>query len=336
MLCRFSLRYPDPVFDTIGAGSQADPMYSFRIARRRATAVLAVLATIVVTACSSTSATIQPAATTASTSPASPSRPPIAADSAFAELEHRYHARLGVYVLDPGSGDTLTHRADERFAFASTFKALSAGILLQRTTDAQLDRTVTYNRTDLLSYAPVTSQHVDTGMRLRDLISAALQYSDNTAENLLLAQLGGPQAVEAALRVLGDTVTNVDRTEPDLNTAVPGDSRDTTTPRAIATDLRRLVLGEALPPVRRELLKTWLVGNTTGGPYIRAGVPAGWTVGDKTGAGGYGTRNDVAVAWRPDGRPLVIALLSDRGAAGATSDGALLADATRTALRLLP
>jgi beta-lactamase class A len=238
-------------------------------------------------------------------------------------------------MLDTGTGRTVTYRADERFAYASTFKVLAAGTLLKRTTDDQLNRVVTYGASDLVHYSPITSRHVGTGMTLRDLIAAALQYSDNTAANLLLDQLGGPDGLQAELRGLGDTTTHVDRTEPALNEAAPGDIRDTSTPRALGTDLRRFVLGDVLPKNRRQLLMSWLLGNTTGGPYIRAGVPSGWKVGDKTGNGGYGTRNDIAIAWPTSGSPIVIALLSDRGSADASSDDALVADTTKAAVAAL-
>jgi beta-lactamase class A len=257
------------------------------------------------------------------------------AGTPFTRIEHRYHARLGVYAVDTGTGRTVAYRADERFAYASTAKALTAGLLLKRATDAQLDQVVHYRRSDLLEWAPITSKHVRTGMRLRDLIAAALRYSDNTAANLVTARLGGPRAVQAALRGLGDTTTRVDRTEPTLNEATPGDIRDTSTPRVLGTDLRHFVLGNVLPGDRRTLLTGWLVTNTTGGPYIRAGVPAGWKVGDKTGNGGYGTRNDIAIAWPPGGAPIDIAIQSDRGAKNATSDDALIADATKAALAAL-
>ncbi|MDI5968872.1 class A beta-lactamase [Streptomyces sp. SL13] len=254
---------------------------------------------------------------------------------ALAGLERRFHARLGVYAIDTGTGRTVTYRADERFAHCSTFKVLAAGLLLKRSTDAQLDRVVTYHRSDLQSYAPITSRHVGTGMRLRDLVDASLRYSDNTAANLILEQLGGPWKVQAALRGLGDATTDVDRTEPALNDATPGDTRDTSTPRALATDLRRFVLGNVLPGARRTMLESWLARNTTGGPYIRAGVPAGWKVEDKTGNGDYGTRNDIAVVRPPHGSPIVIAVLSDRGVKNATSDDALIADATKAAVAAL-
>ncbi|GAA1952959.1 class A beta-lactamase [Kitasatospora viridis] len=262
--------------------------------------------------------------------------PAPSADAAFQQLEQHYGARLGVYVLDTGSGRELRYRADERFAFASTAKTLSAGALLRTASEAELDKVVRYSQQDLLAWAPVTSQHLATGMTVRDLLAAALDHSDNTAANLVTAELGGPAAVQQTVRALGDTTTNVDRTEPTLNEATPGDPRDTSTPRQLATDLRTYALGDALPADRRTQFTDWLVANTTGGPYIRAGVPAGWKVGDKTGNGDYGTRNDIAVVWPAGGRaPLVVALLSDRGKADAKSDDDLLAQATKTALSAL-
>jgi beta-lactamase class A len=267
------------------------------------------------------------------TATASPSRP--AATHALEELEHRFGARLGVYALDTGTGHTIGCHADERFAYDSTYKVLAAGVLLRRDSDADLNRVVTYRAADLQDYSPITRPHLTTGMTVRALIDAALRYSDNTAANLLLARLGGPGGLQRALRDLDDTTTHVDREEPAVNTAVPGDVRDTSTPRALGTDLRRFVLGDLLATDRRHQLTSRLLRNTTGGPYIRAGVPAGWRVGDKTGNGDYGTRNDIAIAWPPHGSPVVIAVLSARGRQNATSDDALIAAATRNALRAL-
>lgn len=251
-------------------------------------------------------------------------------------LEHRYGARLGVYVLDTGTARAVAYRADERFGFASTYKALAAGILLRRVSDAELNRVITYRAADLQAYSPVTAPRVATGMPLREIIAAALRVSDNTAANLMLDQLGGPAGLQRAVRALGDATTHVDRTEPTVNQTEPGDVRDTSTPRAMGADLRTLVLSDLLPAPRRGMLTDWLVGNTTGGPYIRAGVPTGWKVGDKTGNGQHGTRNDIAVAWSPARAPVLIAVMSDRPAPGARSDDALIADATRAALSALP
>ncbi|MGD0555788.1 MAG: class A beta-lactamase [Streptosporangiaceae bacterium] len=261
--------------------------------------------------------------------------PPAEADQAFAALEARFHAQLGVYVLDTGTGRTVTYNAGERFAYCSTYKALAVGVLLGRDTSAQLNQIVHYSAGDLVEYSPITAQHVGTGMTLRAIMAAALDYSDNTAANLLLNQLGGPHQLQDALRQLGDPTTDVDRTEPTLNSATPGDTRDTSTAQALGTDLRGLVLGTVLSASQRRLLTGWLLANTTGGLYIRAGIPAGWKVGDKTGNGGWGTRNDIAIVWPPHAAPVVIAILSRRGSAHATSDDALIADATRTAIAAL-
>lgn len=258
-----------------------------------------------------------------------------AANRRFRELESRFGARLGIHAIDTGSGRTVTHRADERFAYASTIKALLAAVLLRRLSDADLRRVVPYTAADLLEYAPITSRHVATGMSVDDLIAAAVRYSDNTAANLLFEEVGGPQGLQVELREINDRTTSVDRTEPALNRAVPGDRRDTSTPRALGTDLRAFVLGDVLPEARRRRLTDLLVGNTTGGPYLRAGVPSGWTVGDKTGSGGYGTRNDIAVVWPATGDPLVIAVLSDRGVPDAESDDALIAEATELVVATL-
>jgi beta-lactamase class A len=263
--------------------------------------------------------------------PAAPSASQTSTNQSSAALEQRFHARLGIYLLDTGTGRTVAYRADERFAFASTSKTLSAGVLLKKSTDADVDRVIRYGATDLVPNSPITSQHVAAGMPLRDVMAAALQYSDNTAQNLMLGQLGGPGGLQSALRALGDSTTNADRTEPALNTAAPGDSRDTSTPRAMATDLREFVLGNLLPRGRSRLLSTWLLAAAAGGPSVRTAVPAGWRVGDKTGNGGHGTRDDVAVVWPPGGAPIVITVMSDRGAANADTDGALIADAARAA-----
>ena len=253
----------------------------------------------------------------------------------LADLEAGFHAELGVYALDTGTGRAVAFNADERFAYCSTFKALATGVLLKRDTNAQLSAVIHYTSGDLVEYSPVTGQHVSTGMTLRAIMTAALEYSDNTAANLLLAQLGGPHQLQDALRDLGDATTNADRDEPTLNSAAPGDVRDTSTARALGGDLRDFVLGNELSPSRRQLLTGWLLANTTGGPYIRAGVPHGWKVADKTGNGDWGTRDDIAIAWPPGGAPVVIAVLSRRMSADATSDDSLIADATKAAITAL-
>ncbi|MFD5871605.1 class A beta-lactamase [Streptomyces sp. NPDC060322] len=255
--------------------------------------------------------------------------------SAFADLERTFDARLGVYAVDTRSGGSVVHRADERFAYASTCKALLAGAVLDRYTLRRLDRRVRYGAVDLVANSPVTEQHVDGGLTLRELCDAAVRHSDNTAANLLFRELGGPRGLQDALVVLGDRTTRCDRFEPDLSEAAPGDLRDTSTPRALANDLGAYVLGDVLGREERSLLTDWLDRNTTGDTLIRAGTPVGWAVGDKTGTGGYGTRNDIAVVRPPGSAPVVIAVLSRRHSQGAKPKDALVAQAARVTLAAL-
>lgn len=253
----------------------------------------------------------------------------------FAELESKFDARLGVYAIDTGTNRTVSYRPQERFAYASTYKALAAGALLQHYSIDQLDELVTYNSEDIVSYSPVTQLHVDTGMTLREVIEAAVRYSDNTAGNLLLKKLGGPEGFETALRKIGDNVTQVDRYETDLNSAVPGDTRDTSTPKALATSLQAFVVSDLLSTDKRTILTDWMRGNATGDALIRAGAPTDWEVDDKSGAGSYGTRNDIAVVWPPNRAPIVIAVLSSRDKQNATYDNTLIAEAAKVALNAM-
>ncbi|MFJ8666433.1 class A beta-lactamase [Streptomyces sp. NPDC093600] len=303
--------------------------------RRAVLATLAGLAALPLPGCAATpdaaspthSGPTPPASKPSSSTPADPRTA-----RAFGELERKFDARLGVYALDTGSGRTVVHRPDERFAYASTCKALLAGAMLERNSLRQLDRLVRYGREDLVSHSPVTERHVATGMTLRELCDATIRYSDNAAANLLFRELGGPRALQDALRGLGDRVTRCDRYEVALSEGTPGDPRDTSTPRALATDLRAYVLGDTLPPEKRAVLADWLKRNTTGDHTIRAGTPAGWQVGDKTGSGGYGTRNDIAVLWRPGAAPITLAVLSRRDTKDAERVDALIARATEVAL----
>jgi beta-lactamase class A len=232
-----------------------------------------------------------------------------AADRAFAALETEYDARLGVVAIDTGSGVGVAHRADERFAFASAAKVFIAATVLHGAAPGDLDAVVPIGQGDVLSYAPVTEQHVGSGMTVRALLAAMIRSSDNTAANLLVARVGGPAAVQRWLRGIGDDVTRVDRIEPDLNEAVPGDERDTTTPAQFAADLRTVLLGGALDPDDRALLVDLMRGTTTGAGTIRAGVPEDWTVADKTGTGSYGVRNDVGVVTPPGRDPIVLVVM---------------------------
>lgn len=226
----------------------------------------------------------------------------------LAALEKQSGGRLGVALINTADDSQLLYRGDERFAMCSTSKTIvAAAVLKQSETQSDiLQKKMAIEKADLTNWNPVTEKYVNKEMTLAELSAAALQYSDNTAMNKLVEHLGGPGKVTAFARSIGDTTFRLDRKEPELNTAIPGDERDTTTPLAMANSLRNLALGDALAVPQRTQLVDWLKGNTTGGQSIRAGLPKNWVVGDKTGGGDYGTTNDIAVIW-PEGRaPLIL------------------------------
>ncbi|PRW62304.1 class A beta-lactamase [Actinopolyspora mortivallis] len=269
------------------------------------------------------------------TRPTTTQRPENTVRAEFTRLEQRFGARLGVHALDTGSGEIVTHRADERWAFCSTMKTFTAAAVLRRNTVEDLDRRITYTRADLVPYSPVTERHVDSGMTLREVLRAALRVSDNTAQNLLLRELGGPEGLQRELRELGDTTSHVDRYEPELNEAEPGDVRDTSTPRALAANLREVVLGDALAPEKRKILRGAMRNPPLTEELVQAGMPEGWEIEDKSGAGKYATRNDIAVLYPPERDPIVLVVMTSKSDEDAEYDDALVAEAARTTLDML-
>lgn len=247
-------------------------------------------------------------------------------EARLAALESETGGRLGVAVLDASGGFRAGHRQDERFPLCSTFKVLLAAQVLARCDQGveDLERPVRVRADDLLDYAPVTRPAVGRDLSVATLCEAAITLSDNTAANLLLARSGGPAGLTAFLRSLGDEVTRLDRIEPDLNEARPGDPRDTTSPAAMLHSLQRLLLGDALAPASRDRLEAWMVATRTGDARLRARLPADWRAGDKTGTGARGTYNDVALFRPPQGSPwLVSAYLTGASAPAARCEAAL-------------
>lgn len=233
--------------------------------------------------------------------------------AAAREVEAQTGGRLGLSVLDTSNGRQLSWRGGERFALCSTFKTLLAAQVLQRAEQGKevLHRRVLYRRDELVSYSPVTEEWADTleGLSVQSLLRASVVLSDNTAANLLLRSVGGPQALTEWLRGLGDTETRLDRWEPELNSAKPGDVRDTTTPEAMALTLRKLLVDESVlqAPSSTQLTR-WLVQSRTGDQRVRAHFPVDWVAGGKTGSGEHGTSNDTLIVWPgPRKPPLVVA-----------------------------
>ncbi|MET9764753.1 class A beta-lactamase [Streptomyces sp. NPDC006372] len=246
------------------------------------------------------------------------------------EIEQEHTARLGVYARNLRTGRTVAYRAGERFPMASVFKTLAvAAVLRDLDRDGEfLARRIHYTKdyVEESGYSPVTEVNVATGMTVAELCDATIRFSDNTAGNLLLKELGGPTAVTRFCRSVGDRVTRLDRWEDELNSAEPWRVTDTTTPRAIGLTYARLVLGDALEPRDRARLTDWLLRNTTSVDRFRKGLPADWLLADKTGGGRYGTNNDVGITWPPDGPPIVMSVLTTQPEEDAPTDDPLVAE----------
>lgn len=250
----------------------------------------------------------------------------------LSDLEQEYSARLGVFAHNTATGQTVTYRSDENFPMCSVFKSLAAAAALRDLdrNGAFLAQRIRYTKEDVSNagYCPITEkpENLANGMTGGDLCAAAVSQSDNGAANLLLRELGGPTAITRFCRSIGDRKTRLDRWEPALNSAEPWRKTDITTPRAIGHTYARLILGNALAAQDRSRLKAWLIANTTNGQRFRAGLPADWTLADKTGGGKeYGVANDVGVVWPPGQSPLVLSVLSTKYSPEGPTDNPLVA-----------
>ncbi|WP_458315616.1 class A beta-lactamase [Mycolicibacterium brisbanense] len=231
-------------------------------------------------------------------------------DDQIAGLEKRNNASIGVFAANVDSNRTVAHRADETFAMCSTFKGYAAGRVLQQVDRGQLalDTRIFIDPSAIVANSPVTEERTGADMSIGELCQAALQHSDNTAGNLLLKLIDGPPGITAFARSIGDNRTRLDRWETALNSAIPGDLRDTSTPAALGAGYRAMLTGDVLSPPQRQQLEDWMRGNETSS--MRAGLPAGWTSADKTGSGDYGSTNDVGIAYGPDGQRLLLAVMT--------------------------
>lgn len=248
--------------------------------------------------------------------------PALAEDAppALAAYERDTGGRIGVYAENLSTGAKIAWRADERFVMCSTFKASLAAFVLARVDSGEerLADMVAYKASDLLDYAPVAKQNLAQGakegaMSVSDMCKAIVELSDNTCANALLARVGGPEALTAFWRRAGDTVSRLDHNEPELNRSPPGDPHDTTTPAAMAGNLRRFLLGSVLTPSSREHLTQWMIDCKTGNNRLRGGLPVDWKVGDKTGNNGKDASGDIAMAWPKSGGPVLMAAYTQGG-----------------------
>ncbi|WP_119698381.1 class A beta-lactamase [Microbacterium halotolerans] len=248
-----------------------------------------------------------------STSQESSPPPATVLDDDLESLEDEFQARVGVSVLDTGTGATIEYRSDERFGYASTLKVFAVAEMLRQVAPEQRDEIVTWTDETVAQagYSPVTAEHVADGLTLAQLAEAALRDSDNAATNLILDRIGGTEGLQAGLELLGDTTTDVADIEPELNEVVPGETGNTTAPAAFASGLAAVLKPEHLDPADRTTLLEWMSANATGDALIRAGAPADWVVADKSGGAG-GKRNDIAVVTPPGQSPIIVAILTEK------------------------
>ncbi|RFU40500.1 class A beta-lactamase [Actinomadura logoneensis] len=257
------------------------------------------------------------------------------------KLEASYQGRIGAFAIDTGTGRTVGYRTHERVPSNSTFKAILCGAILHkaRTTDpGLLNRTLHWTKEEVVDGSGITGkeENIKNGMTVARLCEATITTSDNTAANVLLEQVvGGPRGMTRYYRSLGDPVGRLDGYEPELNHWNPGEKHDTVAPAFMARDLQKLTVGKALVPQDRQQLATWMKATTTGDERIRAGVPKGWTVGDKTGTadGWYAAANDIAIAWPPSGAPVIIVVFTHRAAKDAKFDNKVIAQTTTVLMR---
>ncbi|BBJ69931.1 MULTISPECIES: carbapenem-hydrolyzing class A beta-lactamase FRI-8 [Enterobacter] len=252
------------------------------------------------------------------------------------ELETVFGGRIGVYLLNTENGKEFSYRQNERFPLCSSFKVFLAASVLKKTQDKSfsLNDTVEYSGRVMEKHSPVSEKYLETGASVQTLAMAAIQYSDNGASNLLMERyVGGPEGLTAFMRSTGDTEFRLDRWELELNSAIPGDKRDTSTPKAVAMSLKNIAFGSVLDAKNKALLQDWLQGNTTGNARVRAAVPDKWVVGDKTGTCGfYGTANDVAILWPDSNSPAVIAVYTTRTNQNDKHDETIIKNAAKIAI----
>ncbi len=252
-------------------------------------------------------------------------------DEQLAQLEKNSSGRIGIYAVNTGNDQKLQYRADERFPFCSTGKVMVVSAVLQKAeTDSKLlQKKIIYTQQDIKQseYAPITEKLIGIGMSVAELSKAAMEYSDNAALNLLMNLLGGPDVINSYARSVGDYIFRIDRFEPELNSAIPGDQRDTTTPSAMGNSLLKLTVGNALQPSQRAMLLDWMKNNTTGNFKIRAGVPKNWVVGDKTGHGQYNTTDDIGIIWPPHCDPIIMVIYFTENKSDSTDRSNIIASA---------
>lgn len=225
-------------------------------------------------------------------------------------IEQEISGRIGVAVLDTQNGEFWSYRGDEHFPLLSTFKTLACAAILHSEGDSESynNITITIEEANLITWSPVMEKLVGKDVTVEQACEATMLTSDNTAVNIVLEHVGGPQGLTRFLRGIGDNVTRLDRIEPELNEAMEGDFRDTTTPNAMLQTLDKLLLGEIMSKASKKQLRTWMKDNEVSTPLLRTILPAGWSIADRSGAGGNGSRAITAIIWAKSREAIIICI----------------------------
>ncbi|MEQ7790184.1 class A beta-lactamase [Staphylococcus nepalensis] len=255
----------------------------------------------------------------------------------FEQIEQDNDTIVGVYGVNTANGKHIQHRSDERFAFASTYKAIASGILLQNTATSTLNKKIDIKKDDIVANSPITEKYVGSQMTLKALIQASMLQSDNTANNKIINEIGGIKGFHEELKQLEDNISNPQRLEPELNLYDPTSTADTTTPKAAAMTLKHILTNEDMSKANRNLLKNVMIHNETGDTLIKAGVSKQAVVGDKSGQGlTYGTRNDLAFIYPKNQKePIVLAIYTKKDGKDAKPNDKVIQMATKTAMEAL-
>lgn len=254
------------------------------------------------------------------------------------KIESDFNGRVGVYALNTETGKVFEYRGKERFPLCSSFKSFLAAAVLHQDQKKPgfLQEMVKYNDRKMEPHSPITGAHQKSGMTVYDMAKATLQYSDNGAANMLMDRyINGPEGMTKFMKGLGDDKFRLDRWELDLNSAIPGDPRDTSTPKAVTNSLNMLISGDIFDAEHQKTFEEWMIGNTTGNARIRSSVPEGWVVGDKTGTcGNYGTANDHAIIWPKDSSsPMIVSIYTTRNEKDAQHSDAVIAQLADIAIK---
>lgn len=251
-------------------------------------------------------------------------------------LEKSFDGKIGVYAIDTNNNKIVSYRADERFPVQSTMKLMGVAALLKQSDHDKnlLREKIHYTQEDLMPWHPITGKYLTRGMTFAALAEAAMSYSDNSAIDIIIKKLGGPKSVTDFARSIGDEAFNIEHYEEDLN-ANPKNIQDTSTPKNMAINVQKLTLGNILTQAQQKQLVIWMRNSTTGYQRIRAGVPIGWVVAEKTGGGlggGYGIANDIGILWSPLCKPIVLAIYTVQNQQDAKSRDDIVASTTRIIL----